>query len=825
MIRHYLIHFLRNLSRNRLFSFINLLGLTVSIVCTLLIYLYVRHEFSYDRFHKHADRIYRINQTFIWGENSDYQFSSTGPGVAYAVKADIPEVELITSIHTPGDFIISYTTPSQDVITFEENKILAADTNFFEMFNFQFVKGDAASALQQANTLVMTESTARKYFGDADPIGKLVRLGGPATTDPMTYEVTGVVQDTPDNSYIKFDLLLSMKSFSIEKRYWSWVWTQLETYVRLQPSADVTQVRAKLTGIPRKHAEQTLQWVMNTTFDDYIKSGKKWELFLQPITTIHLPTELVYNRLNDPGNIKIIYSLIGAAFVIVLLSCVNFMNLSTAQFTKRIKEASLRKILGLGKRELSAGYFFEAAGFCIIALITALTLTYWLLPSFNLMTGKVLQLDLINDRNLVLYLIILVFMMAAVSSLYPAWYLSKFNVAVGVKGKIKPGKEGKAFRNGLVVFQFMVSIVLMISTAIVFQQLNYVSEKDLGFDKENLMVLRHVEAIKNGQSIADEVSHAPGVMNVSRCTSLPPTVWGGDTFTAEGMNGKTFNLNFTSGDASFVPTLDISMKFGRTFIPNTPGDVGKVILNETAVAKIGWRLDESVIGRILKYPNGDDANFEVIGVVKDFHYWSLDSPIEPMAIFHITNEQVAPGGKQYLALRIMPQSTSEWQKTLGALEKIWKKSSGGVPFEYTFVDETFAQSFQTQQQVGKVLTVLAALAMLIAGLGLLGMIIYALEQRMKEIGIRKVAGASVGNILVLVATGYTKLIVIAFVLAAPLSYWLMQEWLKDFAYRITPSIGLFFLTGLATLLIAVLITTYHSLRAARMNPVDILRDE
>jgi putative ABC transport system permease protein len=616
-----------------------------------------------------------------------------------------------------------------------------------------------------------------------------------------------------------------MKSFSIEQRYWSWVWTQLETYVRLQPVADVDEVRAKLAGIPRKHAEQTLQWVMNTTFDDYIKSGKKWELFLQPITSIHLPTELVYNRLNDPGNIKIIYSLIGAAVVIILLSCVNFMNLSTAQFTRRIKEAGVRKILGLGKRELSAGYFFEAVGFCLIALVIALTITYWLLPVFNIITGKPLSMNLFTDVPLVVSLLVLMLFMAVVSSSYPAWYLSGFNPAVAIKGKVKPGREGKLFRNALVVFQFMVSIILMISTVIVFQQLNYVSEKDLGFNKENLLVLRHVEAVQNGQSVADEAMHVPGVMNVSRCTSLPPTIWGGDTFTADGMNGRTFNLNFTSADDAFIPTLDIGLKFGRNFIANSPSEVEKVILNETAVAKIGWKLDESVLGRIVRYPNSDNARFEVIGVVKDFNYWSLDSPIEPMAIFHITDEKVAPGSKQYLALRIGPQSSKAWENTLAELRTIWKKFAGDTPFEYTFVDETFAQSFQTQQRLGNVLTVLAVLAMLIAALGLLGMIVYALEQRMKEIGIRKVSGASVGNILVLVSTGYTKLIVIAFIFAAPVSYWLMQEWLKDFAYRITPSAGIFVLTGLATLLIAILITGYHSLRAARMNPVDILRDE
>lgn len=590
MLRHYIVHFVRNLQRQRLFSFINLLGLTVTIACTLLIYLYVRHEFSYDRFHKNADRIYRINQTFIWGENSDNQFASTGPGVAYAVKAEVPEVELITSIHTPGNFIISYTTPSKEIIAFEEDKVLAADTNFFKMFNFPFVRGNAASALQQANTLVMTESTAQKYFGEEDPIGKLVRLGGLNGNDQKTYEVTSVVKDTPDNSYIEFDVLLSMKSFPIDKLYWSWIWTQLETYVLLDAAADIENGRARLAPIPRKHAEQTLQWVMNTTFDDYIKSGKKWELFLQPMTRIHLPSETVLNRLNDSGNIKIIYSLIGAAVVIVLLSCVNFMNLSTAQFTRRIK------------------------------------------------------------------------------------------------GKLKVGREGKSFRNGLVVFQFSVSIALMISTVIVFEQLNYVSEKDLDFNKENLLVLKHVEGVQNGESMANAAMHAPGVVQVSWCTSLPPTIGGGDKFSAEDMNGNTFSLNYTSGDEQYIPTLDIKLKFGRNFSPDAPGNINKVILNETAIKKIGWNLDESVIGKKLEYPNSNEARFEVVGVVADFNYWSLETPIEPMAIFHIKNKNINAGDRQFIALRISAQNSNAWQTTFATPNKVWKEHAGDTPFEYAFAD-------------------------------------------------------------------------------------------------------------------------------------------
>ena len=830
MFKNYIVLFVRNLQRQKLFSFINLLGLTTSIVSTLIIYVYVRHEFSFDRFHKDADRIYRVNQTFIWGEgNNNSQFSSTGPGVAYAVDAELAEVELLTSIHTPGNSIISYTNPSNQVITFEEDKVLAADSNFFKMFNFPTTKGNAESPLLLANTLVMTESTAKKYFGSEDPIGKLVFLGNlGAAGSQKTYEVTGVVKDMPDNSYIKFEVLLSMNSFpQVKKLYWSWMWTQLETYVRLRKNANIANVQAKLAQIPRTYAVETLQRFMNTSFEDYIKSGKKWELFLQPITDIHLPKEAVLNRLTDSGNIKVIYSFIGAAVFIFLLSCVNFMNLSTAQFTRRVKEASVRKILGLGRKELSLNYFTEALLYCLIALITALASAQLLLPGFNLITGKSLELNLLGDPGLIVILLSLVVLMAVLSSSYPALFLSSFNPVEAIKGKLKSGKEGTIFRNGLVVFQFSVSIILIICTAIVYEQLTYVSEKDLGFNKENLMVVNHVEGLKDGESFANAVLNVQGVLNSSWCSSVPPTIWGGDKFSAEGMNDQTFALNYTSADDGFLPTMDIKLTSGRNFSKDTPGDVDRVILNETAVKRIGWNPDESVIGKKIETPGGD-VKFEVVGVVADFNYWSLETDIEPLAIFHISNtkkEYLNAGDKQFLAVRITAQSSEKWDATFEQLNKLWKVHAGDSPFQYSFVDQSFAETFKTQQQFGKVLTIMATLAILIASLGLLGMIIYSLEQRSKEIGIRKVSGATVWNILALISKGYTRLIVLAFIIGAPPSWWLMQQWLQDFSYRITPSLWVYAEVGIGTLLVAVLITSYHSVKAAMTNPVKVLKNE
>lgn len=824
MWKNYLILFIRNLTRQKLFSTINLLGLTVSIASTLLIYLYVTHEFSYDRFHANADRIYRVNQTFIWGESDNNQFSSTGPGVATALSEELPEVELLTSIYTPGNFVITYTNPKGELIYFEEDKVLAGDSSFFKMFNFPLIAGNPLTALQQANGIVLTESTAKKYFGTENPLGKLVRLG--KGDDQQTYEVTGVAAELPENSYIEFNALLSMNSFpQIKRLYWSWVWTQLETFIKVKEGTDIENTRTKLVEIPKKHAEVTLQRVMNVSYDEYIKSGKKWELFLQPLTAIHLPEGIVYNRLNESGNKKIVYALMGAAFFIVLLSCVNFMNLSTAQFTKRIKEASIRKILGLGKKQLSLNYFLEAFAFCLIALAIALGLTQLLLPGFNLITGRSLEFNLFSEPTLILVSVGLSLIMAAVSCSYPAFFLSGFNPVQGVKGKLKTGGNGKTLRNGLVVFQFCVSIVLIICTAIVYQQLNYMSSKDLGFNKENLLVIKDVQSVKNGESLLNASLNSKGVQAASWCTSLPPKVYGGDKFSAEGMNKETFPLNFTTADEYFIPTLDIKMKLGRNFSKAMPGDEERVILNEAAIHRIGWEVDESAIGKFIESPGGE-VRFEVIGVVDDFNYWSLEGPIEPMAIFHIKSKNLyGVGENQFIALRIGAQNADAWEATINELSALWKTHAGDYPFQYEFVDQAFAETFKSQQQFGTVLTVMASLAILIAGLGLLGMIVYALEQRTKEIGIRKVSGASVFDILKLISRGYTQLIIIAFVIAAPLAYWMMQQWLGDFSYKIEPSVWIFILTGLGTLLISIMITSYHSVKAALTNPVDVLKDE
>lgn len=823
-MKSHFISFLRNLRRHTTFSILNIAGLTVSFTSALLLYLYISHELSFDRFHSHAERIYRVNQTFIWGEGDNRQFASTGPGVATALRAELPEAELITSIHTPGNFFLSYTNPSGKVITFEEEKVLAVDSNFFSMFHFPLIKGTTPSALHQANTMVMTESAAKKYFGDEDPIGKLMKVG--STENPMTFEVTGITQDPPENSYIQYEVLFSMTSFpAVERLHWSWVWTQLETYIRLKENTNLENTKITLVSIPKKYAEETLQRIMNVSYDEYIKSGKKWELFLQPLLSIHLPDEMVYNRINESGNKKIVYSLIGCALFILLLSCINFMNLSTAQFTKRIKEASVRKILGVGRQELSMNYLMEAFLFCSIACILALGLTQVFLPGFNLISGTSVELNLLTDFKIGSALIALIFIMALIGSCYPTYFLTKFHPVEGLKGKLKAGSQGKVFRNGLVVFQFSISILLMACTVIVFQQLTFISEKDLGFDKENLLVISHAEHVRNPEVLVKDIQTISGVTRASWSSSVPPAIYGGDKFSAEGMNHETFGLNFTSSDEQFIDTYHVTVKYGRGFSKEMTGDVERVILNEAAIRKIGWAMDESSIGKKIESPDGE-IKFEVIGIMKDFHYWSLETKIEPMALFHIHSKNLfGAGARQFITVRISQPTGEGWENTIAQINERWKAHAGDSPFQYSFIDQNFAATFKTQSQFGKVLSVMAGLAIFIASLGLLGMVIYSLEQRTKEIGIRKVSGASAQDILFLISKSFIILVIIAFLISAPVAYFLMEKWLQDFAYHVSPSVWTFIIVGALTIFIALVMTTYHATKASRLNPVDVLKDE
>lgn len=824
MLRYSLLLFVRNLNRQKLFSVINLLGLSAGMISTLLIFLYVQRELSFDQFHEKAPNIYRINQTFIWGDNDPNQFASLGPGVAYAILADIPEAKQVVRVHPGGDYLITNAASKTDIKTFEQKNILAADSNFFQVFTFPLIKGNEETALKKPASVILTEKTALKYFGTTDALGKLLQFATiiPSGKIEFACEVTGIAKDLPENSYIQFEMLMSINTNPrVAKSNEQWFWTTFETFVLLDEHSTPEVLQAKLDQLPRKYAGPWLERATGQSFDDYLKSGKKWELFVQPLTDIRLHSSNIYNRLSDTGNLTIVYVLTGVMVFIVLLSCINFMNLSTAQYLRRIKESSLRKIMGSNQNQLALHFFSEAFIFCCIAAVIGLGVTQLVLPYYNTLAGTNLHLGVNGTAEIVLVVLGLILLMSILSGSYPAIFLSRHSAVDAIKGKLRTGRQGKLLRNGLVTFQFFISMSLLAGTIVVFQQMHFLAQKDIGFNRSNLMVVDRLEWVNDTKALRNELKNIPGVEEASWSSSVPPNLYDGDSFRREGSD-VLMPVNFCKADDEYVKTLQLDIKIGRNFSEEIPGDKERVILNETAVRSFGWNVDESVLGKKIEYPGR--GSYEIVGIVRDFHYWTIQTPIQPMAIFHKESSMYS-GQTHFMVLRVKPGDTEELKTLIAGVNKSWSKFAGDQPFQYSFVDEAFNRAFQSEEKFSHGLTVFAAMAILIASLGLLGMIIFTLEQRLKEIGIRKVVGASVAGIWGLMVREYVYLILLAIGLSIPVSVWLLSHWLNNFSYHTQISPLAFAVAGGAILLIAIVVTSYHVIKAANTNPVNVLRDE
>lgn len=810
--------FLRTIKRQKLFASINILGLTVGFLCTTLIYLYVQNEISYDDFHEKGDQIYRVNQTFIWGEGDTNIFASTGPGVAHAISLDVPEVKSVVRVHTPELMPLRF-VEGADERFYHDEEILAADSNFFDVFSYPLKYGDSKTALLYPNSVVLSEEAAMRYFGDVNPVGKLVDLGGGPIK--QTYKVTGVVKDYDHNSYIEYDLIVSLMSIDrIKRSNWSWMWTTFETFILIDKNADPEVLQGKLDKLPEKYAVQTLQ-VMGYTYEEYLEAGKEWNLYLQPFQDIHLYSNNIYNRLNTVGNHKVVKALAGSAIFIIILSCINFVNLSTSQFTTKAKSVALRKVLGSGQAALRKIYLTEAFMYCLVSAIMGLGLLIYVLPIFNTLIGVDLSFSPLNDPMLPVFVLSIILIVTLLSGLYPAIFFSAFKPIAAMKGELKSGNKGAGLRNGMMVVQYALSLLLIICSGVVYQQLNYVFNADLGFKRDQLITVNNTHWMNSPDEFASEVANINGVKGTSSCDATPLLVYNGDQFMPDKPDAGSVALNYTLGDENYIPLLELEMVLGRNFDESYTDDVNGIILNESAVRSIGWELDENILNKKITNWSG---NYHVIGVVKDFSYWALTT-IEPFAIFH--SESTAQGGRPIsrVAVSLTVNSADQVGEVMSSIENKWNEFLPNRPFEYTILDQVFESAYSSENRFGNVLTLFTTLTLIIAGLGLLGMVIFNIEQKTKEIGIRKVLGASMISIASLFTQGYVKLLGLAFVVAAPIGYYLMQQWLLDFQTRITISPLIFVFAGLALLLISILISSYHSIKASMLNPAEVLKDE
>ncbi len=780
MLRSYLTTALRALRRRKGYALLNVSGLALGLAACLLIGLYVQDELSYDAFHEKAERTYRVLREF---DLPDLQttIEVTPSALAPALKEGVPAVE--TAVRTGR----SSPVVQRGTQRFVEPDFLWADEGFFDVFSFPLTEGEAA--LGRPGTLVISETMARKYFAGETPVGQTLRVG------ERELEVTGVMADVPESSSLRFGLVGSLATLDVES---NWGLNNYATYVLLREGTSKAEATPQV-------AEVVNATVEGTTRSDFIPH-------LQPLTGIHLgqgvPVEIA-----SAGNPLYVWLFAALAVFIVLLACINFMNLATARSAERTGEVGMRKALGAGRGQLAAQFLGESVLMTLLALVLALGLARLALPFLNALAGKSLAFSTLYVGPQVLVVVGLALAVGLVAGSYPALVLSGFEPTRALRGA-RSGTGGKRLRQGLVVFQFAISIALLIGTAVVFQQLQFMRSAGLGFEEENVVVIERTDRLA-GQTEAfkSEVVRLPGVERAATGYSVPGsffinTMWQEPPADPD---KEMHNMNYSFVGWGYVETLGIEMAAGRPFSQARGTDSTATVLNEAAARDFGWTPEEA-IGK--KITNGG-PELTVIGVAEDFHYESLHAEVYPLALFAPLRAQ------QYTAVRVEPDDVAG---TLGALRSTWRRFSD-LPFEYAFLADDLAAQYRAEDRLAKVFGTFAGLAVLIACLGLFGLAAYTAQRRTKEIGVRKALGASVASIVALLSKDFLKLVALAFVVAVPVAYLGVRWWLTGFAYRVTPGVWTFLLAGALAALIAALTISYQSVKAARTNPTEALRYE
>ena len=822
MLRNYFTIAWRNLQRNRINSLINIAGLAIGMSCVILIAIYVQDELGYDRFFKKAGSLFQVNMT---GSDNGVLFNTghTAPAVGPTMVKTFPEIESCARIYRPGDVLVRYEENAKKITYYTEKKVLGVDSNFLQLFDYSLLEGDPATCLQKPNSLVLTERAAKKYFGEQRAIGKVLLF----ESDKRPFVVTAVLKDLPTQSTFQFDFLAPISAYKeVKKRSWNWFWMQVTTYVKLrdhvaQDPAALAKLEAKFPPMAAAHAFQS-----KGDLEAFAKNGGRLDYHLMPFTAVHLYARgnSVVARLTTLGDIKYVYIFSVIAIFIIILACVNFMNLSTAQSVKRAKEVGIRKVLGSVKPQLIKQFLTEAILYSVIATVIALIIVLPLLKPFNDITGKSLVFSSIFSGYIWIFIIVLCLFMGLLAGIYPAFYLTSFSPVDVLKGvrNIKTSIASLLVRNGLVVFQFSISIALIICTAIVFRQLQYIQDKDMGLNKENVLVISNTDRLKNDEeSFRQELLKQPGVVDASISSSIPSRGNFGDGYEPEQSQTdkpliREIGLSSFMVDNDFVPTYHIKVLQGRNFSKEF-SDSASVILNETAAKQIGWK---EPVGKYLGYP-GNNQMFKVIAVVKDFNIASLHETIEPFALFHNSSKTYTLG-HSYISVRLQAGNTAKW---LSGLENKWKGFVPDSPFDYSFLDSEFESLYRSEQSMGTVFAIFTFISIFVACLGLFGLSIYTLARRTKEIGVRKVLGATVQNIVALVSKDFLKLVLISAIIAFPIAWLAMSKWLEDFAYRITIGWAVFAFASITALLIAFFTISFQAIRAGRANPVTSLRSE
>ncbi len=825
----------RNAIRHQRFTILNILGLCIGITTCLSIGLYVHGELTYDHFHQHADRLFRINQSNMWND-WEGEMSGTGPNVAVALRTDIPEFDQVTRLLNPGEFVAAYQTSNGEIVSILQDNVLVGEENFFHVFSFEMIQGDPTTALKGPNKVVITEETARKYFKMDNPVGKILQIKGNVLESSdkidvkwVPFIVSGVIADPPSNSHIQFDLITSMSSYPEIKQMESfWTWTAFVNYGLVKEGVDPDALDQKIQTIPPKWAKSTLERVFGQTYDEFEASGNAWSLYLQPIKDVYLGSQGSGNNLGPIGNAGSLRLFSTLGVFILILSCINFMNLSTARAATRAKEVGIRKVLGSGKGMLISQFTFESVLFVGIGTMLAIFITEISIGAFSDLAGKTIDFQQ-QLENPVFWLVVLVFVivLGLLSGSYPSFYLASFQPVDVIKNKLTTGYGGERIRNALVVFQFVISIALIIGTIFVQRQLHYISAFDLGYDNEGILQVHNVEQLDVEMDVVKNVfANNPNFATVGESHEVPPNFRRGDLI--QKLGSEDISVKRMKCDASYIDLLGLKFAAGRNFNPARLTDRHNgVILNASAVNALGWSLSDISIGKTI-YRSGVEMN--VIGVVDDFHYNNLRIEIQPLVIYHLDNPYLPDSGTNpsFLSLRLgknVMNSPVRIQSAIAEVREHLNKLDSTFPFEFSFLDSAFESSLRAEIKAGYLLNIFTVLAIFIACIGLYGLTAYSAEQRTKELGIRKILGANVRELIFLFTRDFTKLIVISIFISVPMAFYFVQDWLSGFAYRTPIAIWVFILAGSIAIVISWSTVAILSFKAASVNPVNIIRNE
>lgn len=796
MIRNYLKIALRTLLKNKGFTFINILGLALGLAVCLLIVLYVVDELSYDRHNTKYERIYRVNSDLKYGGVLT-SFAIVAPPVADALKTNFPEVE--NAVRISPALNIRFKKGTEEIA---EDKVLYCDPTLFAVFTLPMIDGDPKTALNDPNAIVITASAAKKYFNKTAVVGQTLTINN----DSIPHKITGVIKDMPAQSHFTAGFFLSILSQE-SSRDKTFNHFSFSTYVLLKPGADYQQLEAKLPPLTR-------QWLSSSmNIDKFEKGGNYIRLNLTPLKNIHLQSNR-QRELAPNSNIQYIYIFSAIAIFILVLACINFMNLSTARSSNRAREVGVRKVLGSSRGALITQFLSESFIVTLTATIIAVLAAWVLLPLFNQLAGKQIIITSQIFTWLLPALGIIVIIVGLLSGSYPAFFLSAFHPVDVLKGKISTGFKGGKLRSFLVVFQFSISIFLIIGTMVVYNQLQYIQNKDLGFNRDQLLLVKNVNALNDSQTLKQQMKQLPGVVDATLSAYYPTnTTHFPNSVTSERKSGLL--TEYWSVDEDYLHTLGMQVLIGRGFSNQFASDSLAMVINQTAATMLGFNND--ALNQTLSVGNGANARkYHIIGVVKDFNFSSLRDNISPLVM--VMNQD----WRQWLCIKV---NTKNLPAFLNQAKNEWKKLAPNQQFEYSFMDADFDALYHTEQRMGSLFVVFTSLAIIIACLGLFGLAAYAAEQRNREIGIRKILGAGVSTLVTMLSKDFIKLVLISIVIATPLAWLVMQKWLQGYAYRQNIQWWVFVVTAFTAVVIAFITISFQSIKAAMANPVKSLRSE